>query len=138
MGLSDSNDTSAVQPNNNRLNRKDINIMKPEFIDRLRQHNEKEGTYSQRDFVEHFSTKEAQDGLKEFIRRYSHKSLEFFHSSDDWNAFIPASFQSIVAEYGAVPMLPEGLITTQSEVSRVCCPSSTLSIDTASTSSEGT
>ncbi len=89
--------------------------MIPEFIQRVKQHAEKESSYTQRDFIEHFSDKQSLDGLKDFIRKNSHKTMEFFHSSDDWQALVPPAFQATIAEYGSVDPLPDGLVTPQSE-----------------------
>jgi hypothetical protein len=85
------------------------------LIAKLKEYNQRESTYSQHSFLEHFSDSESQGALKDFLRRYSHKPMNFFHASDDWQAFVPAAFQSTIAEYGAIDPLPDGLITPQSE-----------------------
>lgn len=82
---------------------------------KLKAHSQRERTYSQQDFIENFSDSESQGALKDFLRRYSHKRMEFFQSSDDWHSFVPPALQSTIAEYGGIDALPEGLITPQSE-----------------------
>lgn len=92
-----------------------INNSTPDWLARIKSDQETSSHYTQRDFQIHFSDERAQQGLADFMRRYSHNPMKFFQSADDWQALVPAAIQSTIAEYGQVAPLPEGLITNQSE-----------------------
>lgn len=80
------------------------------------QHCRENKNYTQRDFVEHFSDPEAQEGLKQFIRMNSHKPMrEFSGTSNDYQALVAPAFQSVIAEYGLIADLPDNLITVVPE-----------------------
>jgi hypothetical protein len=87
-------------------------VMIPNIVNHAKVNN----TYSLRDLHSHLADKGALEQFAQMVRDNGHKPLkQFVQTSNDWQAMVAPALLSPVADYGLVPDLPSGLVTTVNE-----------------------
>jgi hypothetical protein len=84
-----------------------------EFIQKLATFCKSKPYFREPDFLELFQTEDEEKAFRRAYRARRNQTIETFaQTANDWQAFAPAVVMGEAIQYGLVPSLPEGLITS--------------------------